>query len=87
MQNEIALTLLCFLHLRKLWFSVSRATLISHQPFKDNVRIYEHRIFYISYKNQTSVCFSISLNPCIWYFKLGIWNHGKKKKKGKQFYC
>ena len=29
-------------------------------------------------KKQTSVCCSISLNP---------WNHGKKKEKGKQFYC
>ena len=36
-------------------------------------------------KKQASVCCSISLNPYIWYFKLGIME--KEKEKGKQFYC
>ena len=35
-------------------------------------------------KKQTSVCCSISLNP---YMVFQTWNHGKKKLKGKQFYC
>ena len=35
-------------------------------------------------KMQTSDCCSISLNP---YMAFQTWNHGKKKEKGRQFYC
>ena len=31
-------------------------------------------------KKQTSVCYSISLNPYIWYFKLGITDKKSKKE-------
>ena len=41
-------------------------------------------MFTSAIKKQTSICCSISLNPYIWYFKLGIM---EKKEKGKQFYC
>ena len=37
-------------------------------------------MFTSAIKKQTFFCCSISLNP-YWYFKLGIWNHGKKRKR------
>ena len=36
----------------------------------------------VNIKKQTSMCCSILLNPY-----MVTWNHGKKKEKGKQFYC
>ena len=41
-------------------------------------------MFTSAIKKQTSVCYSISLNP-YGISNLEIWNHGKRKEKGKQF--
>ena len=44
-------------------------------------------MFTSAIKKQASVCCSISLNPYNSISNLEIWNHGKRKEKGKQFYC